>query len=56
MWGSWYATVGQIVGSSAPPKIMVRRSIPVIKSAQRALAFRRMLLPLRAKEANFDAL
>jgi hypothetical protein len=31
IWQSWCATVGQIVGSSAPPEITLPRFVPVIK-------------------------
>ena len=31
MWQSWCATVGQIVGSSAPPEMTLPRFVPVIK-------------------------
>jgi len=33
MWWSWCATVGQIVGSSAPPEMTLPRFVPVIKGS-----------------------
>ena len=38
IWQSWCATVGQIVGSSAPPEVTLPRFVPVIKGPKREAA------------------